>query len=181
MSFWQLRSRLASPLGLLATRWFIVGLSLGLLGLVLFPVFATGHGGSHRINCMSNAKLLGLGVLMYCQDYDDRFPIASLWMDESYPYIKNIQVYHCPELLPARRDEFGYAFNSLLSIKERPKILDPATALLLYDSNELQWNARSPGSITLANPPRHGWCDTICFSDGHAKMFKLFAATESVK
>ena len=59
---------------------------------------------------MSNLKQIGLAMLMYAQDYDERFPpyevnygpsaegnqIAFAPYDSIYPYINNEQVYICP-------------------------------------------------------------------------------------
>jgi prepilin-type processing-associated H-X9-DG protein len=57
-------------------------------------------------SCESNLKQLALGVLQYVQDYDEHYPggwqnVAGsttqlMCMAAIYPYVKNIQVYHCP-------------------------------------------------------------------------------------
>ena len=60
--------------------------------------------------CQSNLKQIGLATLMYCQDYDEKMPLASVrgpqngddevtpvgWVDGLLPYIKSTSVFQCP-------------------------------------------------------------------------------------
>jgi prepilin-type N-terminal cleavage/methylation domain-containing protein/prepilin-type processing-associated H-X9-DG protein len=47
---------------------------ISLLAAILFPVFARARENARRTSCLSNLKQLGLGMMMYVQDYDGRFP-----------------------------------------------------------------------------------------------------------
>jgi prepilin-type N-terminal cleavage/methylation domain-containing protein len=49
---------------------------IAILAAILFPVFARARAKAQQNNCLANIKELGLGVLMYCSDYDDHYPIA---------------------------------------------------------------------------------------------------------
>ena len=49
---------------------------ISLLAAILFPVFARARENARRASCMSNLKQIGLGFMMYVQDYDERFPMA---------------------------------------------------------------------------------------------------------
>jgi len=79
---------------------------IAVLAAILFPVFARARENARRSSCMSNEKQLGLGTLMYSQDYDERLPpyssgqynsnVKGNWMDMIYPYVKNDQVFFCP-------------------------------------------------------------------------------------
>jgi prepilin-type N-terminal cleavage/methylation domain-containing protein/prepilin-type processing-associated H-X9-DG protein len=102
----------------------IVVAIIGLLAAILFPVFARVRENARRGRCQSNLKQIGLGIQMYTQDYDDRYPQAS-YKDTSYsgvdnpppggwvsdysrglqqvawhnliePYTKNSQIFICP-------------------------------------------------------------------------------------
>ena len=46
---------------------------IAILAAILFPVFARAREKARQTNCLNNLKQLGLGMLMYAQDYDERF------------------------------------------------------------------------------------------------------------
>ena len=81
---------------------------ISLLAAILFPVFARARENARRVSCLSNEKQLGLGMLQYAQDYDEKFPnLANVstgqsgfytWDDAIYPYVKSNQVYQCPSV-----------------------------------------------------------------------------------
>jgi len=54
---------------------------IAILAAILFPVFAQARDQARKTTCLSNMKQLGLGVMMYLQDYDELFPTsgASWW------------------------------------------------------------------------------------------------------
>ena len=86
---------------------------LTVLGFILAPVGIWSHGPGHRVSCLSNVKQIGLGILMYSQDYDDRYMPKVGWVESALPYIKNEGVFRCPELEKSER--YGYALNGVLS------------------------------------------------------------------
>ena len=55
---------------------------------------------------MTNAKQVGLALLMYCQDYDEAFPPTDSNIKEAiYPYLKNDEVFkECDRSLLAPHD-----------------------------------------------------------------------------
>jgi len=79
---------------------------IAILAAILFPVFARAREKARQANCTSNLKQLSLGVLMYVQDYDERFPPnysyaiygveLRWWEDLVQPYVKNWQLTVCP-------------------------------------------------------------------------------------
>jgi prepilin-type N-terminal cleavage/methylation domain-containing protein/prepilin-type processing-associated H-X9-DG protein len=94
---------------------------ISLLAAILFPVFARARENARRASCQSNMKQLGLGIAQYLQDYDGTFPAGlgytyggpdtlfdysgAGWAEKIYPYVKNAQVYVCPdEDLKAKMD-----------------------------------------------------------------------------
>lgn len=78
---------------------------IAILAAILFPVFARVRENARRTSCLSNLKQIGLGFMMYIQDYDEHFPA-----NYAYPggapyltyaaavasYINNKQVWVCP-------------------------------------------------------------------------------------
>jgi prepilin-type N-terminal cleavage/methylation domain-containing protein/prepilin-type processing-associated H-X9-DG protein len=97
---------------------------IAILAAILFPVFARARENARRASCQSNLKQIGLGVMQYTQDYDERYPsngyvcsaanIANkeyacvattdyvLWYHALYPYTKSIQIFNCPSAADAQ-------------------------------------------------------------------------------
>lgn len=86
---------------------------ISVLAAILFPVFARARENARRTSCLSNLKQIGLGMMMYAQDYDETYPPYQRtssetppfpfwqtnrweWAHMIYPYTKNVQVYRCP-------------------------------------------------------------------------------------
>jgi prepilin-type N-terminal cleavage/methylation domain-containing protein len=47
---------------------------IAILAAILFPVFAKAREKARQTACISNVKQIGMGWMMYVQDYDERFP-----------------------------------------------------------------------------------------------------------
>ena len=75
---------------------------IAILAAILFPVFARARENARRSSCQSNLKQIGLGVMQYTQDYDERYPgyfypsSNCYWVAQIQPYIKSAQVFQCP-------------------------------------------------------------------------------------
>lgn len=97
---------------------------IAILASVLFPVFARARESARRASCQSNLRQIGLGIIQYTQDYDEKmpynawtaYPIGQVqndpllpgalftsgsnkqvsWMDIVYPYVKSTQIFICP-------------------------------------------------------------------------------------
>ena len=80
---------------------------IAILAAILFPVFAKAREKARQTTCLSNMKQLGLGFMMYAQDYDETMPgwkiaggctanTAWGWKHVIFPYVKNSQMYLCP-------------------------------------------------------------------------------------
>jgi prepilin-type N-terminal cleavage/methylation domain-containing protein/prepilin-type processing-associated H-X9-DG protein len=52
---------------------------IAILASILFPVFARARENARRSSCSSNLKQIGLGVMQYVQDYDERYPQQFYW------------------------------------------------------------------------------------------------------
>ncbi|MCW3051327.1 MAG: prepilin-type N-terminal cleavage/methylation domain [Chthonomonadales bacterium] len=50
---------------------------IAILAAILFPVFAKARESARRTVCVSNVKQIGLGWMMYVQDYDETFPPSN--------------------------------------------------------------------------------------------------------
>jgi prepilin-type N-terminal cleavage/methylation domain-containing protein/prepilin-type processing-associated H-X9-DG protein len=101
------RSRTIVEKGFTLIELLVVIAIIAILAAILFPVFAQAREKARAASCLSNTKQMGLGVLMYTQDYDEVFPKAqskdqynngwaNSWAIVTQPYIKNYSVYRCP-------------------------------------------------------------------------------------
>lgn len=90
---------------------------IAILAAILFPVFAQARGKARQASDMSNLKQVGLGALMYAQDYDEI--LAPAWVSDPgclvapntgpgdivyfdsliQPYIKNEQLFLSPQFV----------------------------------------------------------------------------------
>ena len=80
---------------------------ISILAAILFPVFARARENARRASCQSNLKQIGLGVMQYTQDYDEKFPQYNWggsttplghggWANTLQPYLKSVQIFQCP-------------------------------------------------------------------------------------
>ena len=107
-----MRSRLR---GFTLIELLVVIAIIAILASILLPVFAQAREKARGISCESNLKQLGTAVMMYTQDYDEKYPGtlgpnntgyyqdvwgsggSYSWDTMIYPYIKNIGVFKCPD------------------------------------------------------------------------------------
>src|ERR1041384_5548289 len=69
--------------------------TIALFGIVRLAVSQ----GDDMASCQSNLKQMALGLLMYQQDYDERYPpmkMTAQVQNRIHPYIKNRSVFTCP-------------------------------------------------------------------------------------
>jgi prepilin-type N-terminal cleavage/methylation domain-containing protein/prepilin-type processing-associated H-X9-DG protein len=102
---------------------------IAILAAILFPVFARAREKARQASCQSNLKQLGLGMLMYIQDYDEVLPGRAYgayphdlatgrticWPGLVYPYIKNAQLFMCPSY-PARYTVYAWEGTNRVNI-----------------------------------------------------------------
>jgi len=50
---------------------------IAILAAILFPVFARAREKARTASCQNNMKQLGIGLMMYVQDYDGKYPLDS--------------------------------------------------------------------------------------------------------
>lgn len=175
---------------------------IAILAAILFPVFARAREKARQTSCLSNLKQLGLGMLMYAQDYDECTPVAysginwwnGTWRERLLPYVKNYQIYDCPSrrlgVPPSGNGCYGInayigeaqAFVTLAQIEE------PAQTFGIGENNEGDWVIEP--SDQFVNPPpfdlgagrvaaHHNEGANFVYMDGHAKWMKLSTAHEN--
>jgi prepilin-type processing-associated H-X9-DG protein len=157
--------------------WVLIGCCCGapillvpILAAILFPVFSQARAKARATTCLSNTKQAGLAILMYQQDYDERYPPASQWMTVTDPYVKNESVYRCPEVRSNGPNAYGYAYNSNLNLAPMDKVADPRDTAVLWDSTNLKKSA-SDTLQSLPIPGRHSGGNSIGLADGHSRWW----------
>jgi prepilin-type N-terminal cleavage/methylation domain-containing protein/prepilin-type processing-associated H-X9-DG protein len=83
---------------------------IAILAAILFPVFAQARAKAKQTSCLSNMKQIGLGLMMYAEDYDQTLPSSYYylngansgggymhWSGMIMPYVKNEKIFVCPE------------------------------------------------------------------------------------
>lgn len=95
---------------------FVVG--IGLFAMVVYFATRTPYETRPRSVCPSNLKQIALGMFMYSQDYDDKFPPAISgdetvgWANALQPYLKSYQIFQCPvEPNPGQIDPHSRSFT----------------------------------------------------------------------
>lgn len=94
-------------LGFTLIELLVVIAIIALLAAILFPTFAQAREKARTISCLSNCKQLGLAIMMYTQDSDERYPFGHMhdmdtagdapsWVDSVQPYIKTKLLHRCP-------------------------------------------------------------------------------------
>lgn len=144
----------------------LVGCSgVAVLAAILFPVFSQTKIAAIRTACLSNVKQQSLGVVMYSNDYDEKLPNTSKWVDATFAYTKADAIYRCPKV-PA--GEYGYAFNADLLGKSLRKLPAPSDSIIIFESTDTSRNAT--GKLKReAIAERHGPKASFGFADGHCK------------
>jgi prepilin-type N-terminal cleavage/methylation domain-containing protein/prepilin-type processing-associated H-X9-DG protein len=94
-------SRLRKASGFTLIELLVVIAIIAILASILFPVFARARENARRSACLSNTRQQGLGLNMYLQDYDEKFPLyyflnGTGWANALMPYIKSKQLFVCP-------------------------------------------------------------------------------------
>jgi prepilin-type N-terminal cleavage/methylation domain-containing protein/prepilin-type processing-associated H-X9-DG protein len=140
---------------------------IALLAAILFPVFARARENARRTSCLSNMKQIGLGMLQYAQDYDERyygatrasdalaaFPQGSGtvgsgigWAGSIYSYVKNAQVYKCPDdtnLSSGANVPVSYAFNHYAAATTLAAHQYPALGILFTEISGSLVNVTDP-------------------------------------
>lgn len=91
----------SSRTGFTLIELLVVIAIIAILAAILFPVFAKAREKARQITCASNEKQIGLAVMQYVQDFDERMPSTRMgagnnWQVTLQPYIKSYQVFTCP-------------------------------------------------------------------------------------
>ena len=141
---------------------------IAILAAILFPVFARAREKARQSSCLSNVKQLGLGIMMYAQDYDELMPPRYYRIDPAVPggpnwcdhlvqpYIKNAQIVMCPS---TKAKSYGYN-QQYLNFRPMALIASPAETVCIAevkrsynDSGGISWDLSVFPPSAFGNPP----------------------------
>ena len=150
---------------------------IAILAAILFPVFARAREKARQTSCLSNLKQVGTAMLMYIQDYDERYGQSmsgtsagtTTVYHELMPYMKNAQILECP----SNPDEITMAaMSALLGGLGAPPIAPLGTPGVSYIYNTAVWedgNLTGPTApIKDAEIPRPS--ETMSLGDGNLEV-----------
>ena len=155
-----------------ARRRGLVGLLLGTCSL-LAPLIALGgpfiraYSIGQQTSCQSSIEQMGLGLLNYAADHEDRLPLASEWPTAIWPYVLNREVYRCAAARwPWRHRvmvgdlEVSYTMNAALSGVSTKSLRNPEQIGMLWDGTSLAGSYdsaayRHRGSLELVYADDH--------------------------
>lgn len=152
--------------GLIWWKCILYGSGVLLLAAILFPILARAPEPPHRISCSNNLRQIGLALMMYSQDSDNKYPlIASTsesnvmanpqdtppkcygWADILWPYVKNRSLFQCPaqsrntsasqNVLPTEHGFTDYWLNTGLGgLIVKTSNMGPSTIITMGDGND---------------------------------------------
>lgn len=184
---------------------------IAILAAILFPVFARARENARRSSCQSNLKQIGLGMMMYIQDYDERFPVTGgnaggcaanafvhklAWGRATLPYTKSTQIFKCPSDVKSTsatdaNPTNSYGENHRLTglTTSLSAVVNPSQVMMWYeDKNNADWatidcnNFATDFSDHNIDITRHLDGMNLNFVDGHVKWYKMgYASTVTQK
>ena len=123
---------------------------IAILAAILFPVFARARENARRSSCQSNLKQIGLGVMQYTQDYDERYPVQNNFSsdvtdnpigsgsngsqtipDRVHPYIKSTQVWLCPS--GTGNGRLSYHYNGAVMNISQAEVQEVSRTAMMRD------------------------------------------------
>jgi len=119
---------------------------------------------ARRVACLTNLKMLGVGLSLYAQEHGGAYPPADQWCDLLVRLISrngSEEVFRCPKAGEGRCD---YAMNPRADTQSTPDVV------LLFESTGA-WN-QSGGPELLTTKHHEGKGCNVLFVDYHAEFVK---------
>lgn len=148
---------------------------IAILAAILFPVFSSAKVAAKRTHCASQMRQIGLGMALYCDDYDGMFPgsghsapsAEGAWVFQMRSYLGNVDAIRiCPaDPNGARRKAAGgtsYVLNEWLVVPgaewfpNRDQLARPSdtiTTFTVSDEQGVAWTADHTHGRGWIRPP----------------------------
>jgi prepilin-type N-terminal cleavage/methylation domain-containing protein/prepilin-type processing-associated H-X9-DG protein len=198
---------------------------IAILAAILFPVFAQAREKARQTACLSNFKQIGNALMMYTQDYDETMPFQDVgsggyiiafyneprtyaavttsgatkniisWMWAIQSYLKNTQVYQCPNAVdntgsaaPTALSRASYYGNGVVLGRAISDLPNPASLIWSQEGVDITKNSVTrpsacPSTSCSATSGYQSWLASsysnihsgggnLLYCDGHAKWSK---------
>jgi len=147
---------------------------IAILAAILFPVFARARENARRASCSSNLKQIGLGILQYAQDFDEKLPLQGLaqvncyalgpgatcgngitggsdfsWIWGIQPYVRSWQLFRCPSAVDSTTNQLGYGPRAPFGSSNNSYLVNGVIV-------SFPWKVRALASI--GSPSTLIWC-----------------------
>src|SRR5215212_2906897 len=90
---------------------------IAILAGMLLPALARSKDKAWGAKCLNNFKQVGIGTVMYANEFDDSLPMSShqnaSWVDVLRPYLSGTNLWRCPRDMNHDRP-FSFAINDFL-------------------------------------------------------------------
>jgi len=189
---------------------------IGILAAILLPALNRARAKASAAQCCSNLHQIYVGMTLFADENDDKLPVSGdkilwdhtdpttgqqSWMQQIYPYIKNLSVYHCPLDKASAFSYFNgaraaYVIAAKFAPLDRRLLTYPAAYVLSgdtggnvgatfdpLDADKDDYTQDCVGGPSAGSPvwmawARHGSGQNLLFADGHAQWFPAFVANE---
>ena len=189
---------------------------IGILAAMLLPALNRARAKASAAQCCANLHQIFTGMTLYADENLEMFPLSGdripwdqkdpttgmgSWMQQIFPYIKNMSVYHCPLDRASKFSYFNgaraaYVVAGKFSSLDRRLLSFPASYVLSGDTGGNQGSSFDPldadkddftqncvggpsaGSAVWMAWERHGRGQNLLFADGHAQWSGRFVAGE---
>jgi len=166
---------------------------IAILAAILFPAFARARENARRGSCLSNEKQIGIAVMQYLQDYDDKYmhqdeTISYTWFAPLQPYIKSTQVFRCPsKTTDSSGAQSDYLINGFFARSVSQAVFNNTAEQIMISERKdgvADVDYHPWGEPLISEPPdtaefddfiekeRHFNGSNYLFADGHAKWLR---------
>jgi prepilin-type processing-associated H-X9-DG protein len=152
-------------------RPLLVILAVGSAGFGLYRVTEPFRVAGTTRSCQTNLKQIGLSMMQYVRDYDEKYPPASRWAQVLGPYHKRGHGISAGFTCPT--EQAGYVYNQYFSYRGRLDWHKAATAPLAFDSTRRGFNLYDKGTSWPQAPIHRQFSksgNNVLFQDGHVEL-----------
>lgn len=154
----QLAGYTSAVLGVLINSFLVFGIVYGARSEYIQRIQGS------RLSCAMNLHRIGMAMILYASDNDNKYPIVNKWSDlllQPERYVERPEVFVCKS---AGEGRCHYAMNPSCEPNS------PADVVLLFETKG-GWNqSGGPEILTTENHGRKG-CNVL-FNDGHVEFIK---------